>query len=166
MAEVSEQKPPGGARFFTRWFWLWVVASAAYAFPVAYYADTSRPTQTEIKKSWIYDSMVLIAEHKGKKGSVVEVKSQFPMVPEDQQLKLIDEYWAAETLAYRQSYRIAPPWVEQVAVLNAKYRARLDLGGVEREQSQFVSLLAWSLPVLAGFLLLILAYFRKRRSGA
>jgi hypothetical protein len=153
----------GGATFFTKWFWLWLVASAAYALPVAYWADTSRPTQAEITRSWIYDALVLIAAHKGGKENVVEVKRLFPLVAEDQQLGLIAEYWDAEAAAYRQFYRVAPPFLAAVEALNAKYRARLDAGAAERDQAQFVALVAWGLPVLAGLLLLALAYLRRRR---
>jgi hypothetical protein len=166
MTEVPEQvRRPRGARFFSCWFWLWLAASAAYAIPVAYYADTSRPTQSEITRAWIYDALVLIAEYKGSKGVVVEVKSMVPLVPEDQQLKFIAEYWDAEAAAYRATYRIAPNFLEPVEALNARYRARLAAGPAERHQSQIEALRTWALPVGAGFLVVVLAYLHGRRNN-
>jgi hypothetical protein len=165
MTEGAEQvRRPDGARFFSRWFWLWLAASVAYAIPVAYYADTSRPTQSEITRAWIYDALVLIAEYKGRKGLVVEVKSMVPLVPEDQQLKYIADYWDAEAAAYRATFRIAPNFLEPVEALNARYRARLAAGPAERLESQIESLRTWALPVGAGFLVVVLVYLHGRRN--
>ena len=146
----------------TKWVLIWLVASAAYAAPVIYWADTSRPTQSEIKRSWIYDSLLLIAEHRGAKGNIVEVQRLFPQVEEEQQLRLIEEYWKAEAVAYRATYRIDPAFLAPVQALNARYRSRLETGTVEREQAQFAALVAWGLPVAGGLLLLLLAWLRRR----
>jgi len=152
-------------RIFARWFWfwLWLAASVAYAIQVAYYADTGVPTTSEVKRAWIYDALVMIAAHKGTPENVIEVQRLFPMVTEDQLLRVIADYWAAEALAYRKFYKLEPLFMVPVEALNAKYRGRLAGAPVEREKTQATLLLAWIQPVAASFLLVALAYYRRHR---
>ena len=153
-----QHRRPG---IFSWWFWLWLAAGAAYTIPVTYYADASRPSEKEITRAWIYDSLVLIAQHKGVRDGVGA--AVFPLVPEDQQLKVIAEYWQAEAAAYRATYRIEPAFLEPVEVLNARYRARLAGVPTERVEAQVRALRTWVLPVAGGFLILVLAYLRRLR---
>lgn len=149
--------------FFSWFFWVWLAASAAYMVPVAWYADTSRPTQDEIRKAWIYDGLALIADHNGIQGGVAS--GAFPLVPEEQQLKLIDEFWTAEAAAYRATYRIEPAFLGPVRALNARYLARLEAGPAERVEAQMNALRTWVPPVTGGFLVVVLAYLRARRKA-
>src|SRR5688572_6612540 len=164
MAEVNgrgrRQRRPA---FFSWLFWLWLAGSAGYTVPVTYYADTSCPTQDEIRKAWIYDGLALIADHSGVKGGIAT--GAFPLVPEEQQLRLIDEFWTAEAAAYRATYRIEPGFRGPVRALNARYVARLEAGPAERVEAQVEALRSWVPPVTAGFLVVVLAYLRARRKA-
>jgi hypothetical protein len=164
MAEAGGQsRRQGRAGFFSWLFWLWLAGSAAYTIPVTYYADTSRPTQDEIRKAWIYDGLALIADHNGTRGGIAE--GSFPLVPEEQQLELIEEFWTAEAAAYRATYRIEPGFLGPVRALNARYIARLEAGPAERVEAQVEALRTWVPPVVAGFLVVVLGYLRARRTA-